>query len=104
MPVPLTGAASLRAGQSAEPALWQPAFLRALEHEAADGFDLLNAMDRAWRDARLAVSGRRRDAHNARAVDVLTAALVLSATTLTAPRDRGQERDRPIGLWSPTAR
>jgi hypothetical protein len=39
-------------------------------------------MERAWFDARRAISGRRKDAHDARAVDVLAATPVLSATTL----------------------
>jgi len=69
VPVPLTGAVSLRAGQSWEPAEWLPAFLRAIEQEAANGLDLLFAMERSWFEARRAIVGRRKDTHDAMAVD-----------------------------------
>jgi hypothetical protein len=82
LPIPLTGAASLRPEQSWDPADWLPAFLVAIEHEALDGLDLLYATERAWFAARRAVAGRRRDSHDAAAVDVLAATPVLSATTL----------------------
>ena len=82
LPVPLTGAASLRAGQSWERDEWLPAFLRAIAREAADGLDLLYTMERAWFEARRGIAGRRRDSHVAVAVDLLAAAPVLSATTL----------------------
>jgi hypothetical protein len=82
VPVPLTGAASLRAGQSWMPAEWLPAFLRAIEREAAAGLDLLFAMERSWFEARRVIAGRRKDAHDAMAVDALAAAPVLSATSL----------------------
>ena len=39
-------------------------------------------LERAWFDARRGVAGRRRDSHDAAAVDVLAAAPLLSATTL----------------------
>jgi hypothetical protein len=39
-------------------------------------------MERAWFTARGAIAGRRKDSHDAAAVDVLAAAPVLSATTL----------------------
>jgi hypothetical protein len=82
LPVPLTGAAALRAGQSWDAGDWLLAFLGAIEREAADGLDLLYALERAWFEARRALAGRRKDSHDARAVDVLAAAPVLSATTL----------------------
>ena len=82
VPVPLTGAAALRAGESWEPRAWRPAFLRALEREAADGLDLLVTMERAWFEARRAVTGRRKTSHAAAAVDVLAAAPVISPTLL----------------------
>ena len=82
LPVPLTGAASLGSDQNWEPEEWLPAFLRAVGREALDGLDLLYSMERAWFAARRAIAGRRKDAHDARAVDVLAAAPVLSATTL----------------------
>ena len=80
--VPLTGAAALRPGQSWEADDWLPAFFAAIEREARDGLDLLYALERAWFTARRAVAGRRKDSNDARAVDVLAAAPVLSATTL----------------------
>ncbi len=82
LPVPLTGAAALRAGQSWDRDLWLPAFLAAIEREAADGLDLLYNMERAWFAARRACAGRRKDSHAAAVVDVLAAAPVISATTL----------------------
>jgi hypothetical protein len=82
LPVPLTGAASLRAEQSWDWELWAPTFLSAIEREAAEVLDLLYSLERAWFSARRATADRRKDAHDARAVDVLAAAPVLSATTL----------------------
>lgn len=82
LPVPLTGAAALRADQCWDHDLWVPAFLQAIECEASDALDHLVTMERAWFAARRAAAGRRKDASDARAVDVLAAAPVLSATTL----------------------
>jgi hypothetical protein len=82
LPVPLTGAASLNADRSWDWELWAPAFLGAIEHEAADVLDLVYSLERAWFSARRATADRRKDAHDARAVDVLAATPVLSATTL----------------------
>ena len=82
LPVPLTGAAALRFDQAWERDQWLPAFFRAIAREAADGLDLLTTLERAWFDARRGIAGRRKDSHDAAAVDVLAAAPVLSATTL----------------------
>ncbi|WP_287787897.1 hypothetical protein [Acidiphilium sp.] len=82
LPVPLTGAASLRSGQSWDHDDWLPVFLRAIAREAADGLDLLHTMERIWFEARRGMAGRRKDSHGAPAVDLLAAAPVLSATTL----------------------
>lgn len=82
MPVPLTGAAALRSETAWEPTHWLPAFLRAIEGEAAEALDLLFAMERAWFEARRGIAGRRKDSHDARAVDLLAAVPVISATTL----------------------
>lgn len=60
LPVPLTGAAALRAEQSWEPECWVPAFLRALEREAADGLDLPLTLERSWFEARRPVGDRRK--------------------------------------------
>jgi hypothetical protein len=84
MPVPLTGAAALRAETSYELPAWLPVFLRALAAEAADGRQLLMDLERAWFAARAAVAGRRRDSHAAVAVDVLAATPLISATSLAA--------------------
>ncbi|MEO8715278.1 MAG: hypothetical protein ABI369_09720, partial [Acetobacteraceae bacterium] len=81
-PVPLTGAAALGAEQSWEPRAWMPAFLRALEREAAEGLDLLFTMERAWFEARHAITGRRTTSHAGVVVDLLAATPVISATTL----------------------
>jgi hypothetical protein len=84
VPIPLTGVAALRSDVSWEPALWVPTFLRAIEAEASDGLDLLFTMERTWFEARRGIAGRRKDSHDARAVDLLAAAPVISATTLAA--------------------
>jgi hypothetical protein len=80
--VPLTGAVALRADRDLRRDEWLPAFLGAIEYEASDGLDLLYILERAWFEARSGIAGRRKDSHDARAVDVLAAAPVLSATTL----------------------
>ena len=84
VPVPLTGARALRPDTPWQRDTWMPAFLSALADEAADGLDLLVAMERAWRAARRAVAGRRRHSRAAAAVDLLAAAPLLSATSLAA--------------------
>lgn len=86
LPIPLTGAAALRSDQAWEATAWLPAFLAAIEREAADGLDLLYTMERAWFEARHGVAGRRKDAHVAGVVDLLAAAPMLSATTLARIR------------------
>ncbi len=82
LPIPLTGAAALGAEVSWEPRSWLLHFLRSLEREAADGLDLLVAMERRWFAARRGVTGRRKTSHAAATVDVLAAAPVISATSL----------------------
>jgi len=84
MPVPLTGAAALRAGTPFDLAAWTPAFLHAVAAEAADGRQRLMELERAWFTARAAVAGRRRDSHAAASVDVLAAVPMISATSLAA--------------------
>ncbi len=84
LPVPLTGSAALRPDTPWEPEVWVPAFLNALAEEAADGRQLLAALERAWHMARLTVAGRRRDSHAAAAVDVMAATPLVSATSLAA--------------------
>ena len=84
VPVPLTGDRALRPDTPWQRDAWMPAFLSALADEAADGLDLLVAMERAWRAARRAVAGRRRHSRAAAAVDLLAAAPLLSATSLAA--------------------
>jgi hypothetical protein len=84
VPVPVTGAAALRAETSFELSGWLPAFLHALAAEAADGRQMLMDLERAWFAARSAVAGRRRDSHAAATVDVLAATPLISATSLAA--------------------
>lgn len=81
-PVPLNGAAALRADTPWARPAWTVAFLRALAAEAADGRQLLLDLERAWFAARSAVAGRRRDSHVVAAVDLLAAMPLLSATAL----------------------
>jgi hypothetical protein len=82
VPIPLTGAVALRAEVSWEADAWIPAFLRALEKEAAHGLDLLTTLERAWLDARALLGHRRTTSHAASAVDLLAATPLMSATTL----------------------
>ena len=82
LPVPLTGAAALRAETPWQEPEWVPVFLRALAEEAADARQMLLDLERAWFAARTAVGGRRRDSHIAAAVDLLAAVPLLSATSL----------------------
>ena len=83
-PVPLTGDRALRPDTPWQRDTWMPAFLSALADEAADGLDLLVALERAWRAARRAVAGRRRHSRAAAAVDLLAAAPLVSASSLAA--------------------
>lgn len=80
-PLPLTGAAALRADVARG---WTAAFLDALAGEAADTLQTLLDLERAWFAARRAVAGRRRHSRAPAAVDLLAAAPLLSATTLAA--------------------
>src|SRR3954452_10141077 len=82
VPVPLTGAAALRADMQWDAAAWVPAFLTALAAEAEDALDMLFAMDRAWLAARAAMAGRRRHSRAPAAVEFLAARPLVSATSL----------------------
>ncbi len=84
VPVPLTGARALRPDTPWQRDAWVPAFLSALADEAADALALLLALERAWRAARRAVAGRRRNSRAAAAVDLLAAAPLVSASSLAA--------------------
>ena len=83
-PVPLTGAAALRAETPWAVEAWIPVFLAALADEADDGRQLLLDMERAWLGARRAVAGRRSNSRAAVAVDMLAAAPLISAPSLAA--------------------
>jgi hypothetical protein len=81
-PVPLTGAAALRADTPWARDAWTITLLRALVTEAADARQLLLDLERTWFTARASVVGRRRDSHVVAAVDLLAAIPLVSATTL----------------------
>jgi len=83
-PVPLTGPRALLPDAPFAAESWTPLFLAALADEAGDALDLLMDMERHWRAARAAVSGRRKHSRAAAAVDLLAAAPLLSASTLAA--------------------
>src|SRR3954451_8104901 len=84
-PLPITGAPALGPDQPWDPALWIPAFLRAVTAEAGAALDLLIDMERRWLAARAAVAaGRRRTSRAPAAVDLLAAVPLISATTLAA--------------------
>jgi len=84
LPLPLSGAASLRAEVPWGLAPWTGEFLRALAAEAIEGLHLLRVLERDWHAGRYAVRDRRRGSYAAAAVDVLAAAPVVSAPTLAA--------------------
>jgi len=103
LPVPLTGAAALQSGQSWDPDDWLPAFLGAIDREACDGLDLLYAMERAWFSARGGVARRRKDAHDAAAVDVLAATPVFPRQPSRASSgSRSKTPSASSTGWSPT--
>lgn len=83
-PIPLTGAAALRADTPWAMDDWVPAFLTALAAEADDGLQLLMDLERAWFAARRSVARRRRNSRAPAAVDILAAAPLVSATSLAA--------------------
>jgi hypothetical protein len=84
LPCPLlTGAGALRAEVPWARDLWIAEFLEALAEEAEDGIALLSSIERQWLAARRAVAGRRRDSRAGQAVDILAAAPLVSATSLS---------------------
>ena len=95
-PVPLTGDRALRPDTPWQRDTWMPAFLSALADEAADGSIVLVAMERAWRAARRAVAGRRRNSRAAAAVDILAATPLLSATSLAAGLGMAVKNATPV--------
>ena len=84
LPMPLIAAASLAAEAPWALDEWLPVFLRTLAAEAAGMVQLTRDLERAWRNARQAIQGRRSTSHASAAVDVLAAASLLSAPALAA--------------------
>ena len=83
-PIPLTGAAALRADTAWAPDAWSAAFLFAIAEEAEDGRQMLFDLERAWFAARRAAAGRRRTSRAALAIDLIAATPLVSATSLAA--------------------
>jgi hypothetical protein len=81
-PLPLTGAAALRAEVAWDLPAWIPVFLHALAAEAEDSLALLADLERNWSAARHATAGHRRHSRTPAAVDLLAAIPLLSATSL----------------------
>lgn len=77
--VPLVGAASLAADESWGAETWVPRFFRSLSNEADDLLLLVSRLDRAWRQAREAVRGRRMTSRAPALIDLLAAAPLLSS-------------------------
>ena len=93
-PVPLTAAAALQADTPWAATPWINHFLVGLAAEAEEMLQLLLTLERTWFSARRAVADRRRNSRAAAAIDVLAAAPLLSAKTLSlalgmAPRNAG---------------
>jgi hypothetical protein len=82
IPVPLTGAAALRAETPRARDAWTSCFLEAVAAEAAEARQLLLDLERAWFEARMSVAPRRRNSHATAVVDLLAAVPLVSATTL----------------------
>lgn len=81
---PVTGAAAFRTGNSWDERRWIPAWLEALEYEAAGIRDMVHTLERSWRDARAQAGDQRRNSKAALAIDIIAAHPVISATTLAA--------------------
>jgi predicted nucleic acid-binding protein len=86
-PLPLTGAAALRAEVAWDFDAWIPVFLQALAEEAETNLALLQSLERGWSAARHAVAGHRRHSRTPAAVDLLAALPLLSATSLARALD-----------------
>jgi hypothetical protein len=81
---PITGAAAFRVRTPWDERRWIPAWLSALEHEAAGIRDMVHTLERSWRDARAQAGAQRRNSKAALAIDIIAAHPVISATTLAA--------------------
>lgn len=81
---PVTGAAAFRAATSWDERRWIPAWLNALEREAAGIKDMIHTLDRSWRNARVQAGDQRRNSKAPLAIDIIAAHPVISATTLAA--------------------
>lgn len=81
---PITGAVAFRTGTSWDERRWIPAWLNALEYEAAGIRDMAHTLERSWRDARAQAGNQRRNSKAALAIDIIAAHPVISATTLAA--------------------
>lgn len=81
---PITGAAAFRSGTSWDERRWIPAWLNALEREAAGVKDMIHTLDRSWRGARAQAGDQRRNSKAPLAIDIIAAHPVISATTLAA--------------------
>ena len=82
-PVQLTGPRALAAEAPEEPAEWVCTFLEALAAEACDYHQLLRDLEWSWLFARAKARGKRSTSRAGAAVDVLAAAPLISATTLS---------------------
>lgn len=79
---PITGAAAFRAATSWDERRWIPAWLNALEREAAGIKDTIHTLDQSWRGARAQAGDQRRNSKAPLAIDIIAAHPVISATTL----------------------
>ena len=82
VPAPVTGPRALSSDAPEELGDWVCAFLYAVADEACGQHDMLRTMERTWLAARCKMTGRRSTSRAPVAIDVLAAALLLSATTL----------------------
>ena len=83
-PLPITGAAALRAGTLWRFEDWLPVFLVAITGEAEATLNMFRTLDRDWRAARACLLGRRRNSKLPLAADLLAASPVLSASSLAS--------------------
>jgi hypothetical protein len=82
LPMPLTGARALAEDTPWERDQWIPVFLQTLADEADQERERLRTLEKAWMAARLRSGAQRRHSRAARAIDILAATPLLSATSL----------------------
>lgn len=100
--VPLIAASSLSADEAWQADLWIPAFYRSLAVEAKEIIEMTWTLERDWRQARQAVTIKRRTSHAPALIDLLAATPCLSAPVIAsllgiAPKNAMRLLDELVG-------